>query len=186
MTLPQKFKYRFIGLSGTNAAGKGEVAKILKEFGFSYYSLSDILRQELAARGQEASRENLIEIGNLLREQFGFAILAKKTREKLATTDKAVIDSIRSPFEAEELAKLNNFILLAVDAPIELRFARAQARGRTENASTLKEFIALENREKSTTAGEQQIAKVIEMADEVIINDGDLAQLKKRLMEKLL
>ena len=42
-----------IGLTGRNAAGKGEVAKHLQTKGFQYYSLSDVIRDEIRSRGQE-------------------------------------------------------------------------------------------------------------------------------------
>ena len=39
-----------IGLTGTNAAGKGEAAAFLGTRGYAYLSLSDVLREELTAR----------------------------------------------------------------------------------------------------------------------------------------
>ena len=50
-----------IGITGTNAAGKGEASKYLVSKGFQYFSLSDVLREELAVAGKEATREHLIE-----------------------------------------------------------------------------------------------------------------------------
>ena len=40
-----------IGLTGTKASGKGIIADILKEGGFVYYSLSDIVGEEAARKG---------------------------------------------------------------------------------------------------------------------------------------
>ena len=59
-----------IGLTGKNAGGKGEVANYFKTKYFIYYSLSDIIREEATKRGLEHSRDNLIKIGNELREKF--------------------------------------------------------------------------------------------------------------------
>ena len=67
-----------IGLTGKNAAGKGEIANHLKSKGFVYFSLSDALREEATKRGLEHSRDNLINLGNEMRETFGNGILAKK------------------------------------------------------------------------------------------------------------
>jgi len=36
-----------IGLTGKNASGKGEIARFLQERGFTFMSLSDVLRDEL-------------------------------------------------------------------------------------------------------------------------------------------
>ncbi len=175
----------YIGLTGTNAAGKGTVAEILRSMGYSYISLSDEIRRELKSRGMEETRENLIKVGNELRGKFGFSVLADRVKERLRSGEKVVIDSIRSPFEAESLKKLPGFFLLAVDAPVELRFKRARARGRVENASTLEEFIEIENRERSSEAGRQQLDKTMSMADAVVINDSTVEDLKKKLEEVL-
>jgi hypothetical protein len=40
-----------IGLTGRNAAGKGEVARYLQRKSFYYYSLSDAIREEIRSRG---------------------------------------------------------------------------------------------------------------------------------------
>src|SRR5438552_1897783 len=56
-----------IGLTGPNAAGKGEAAAYLVRRGYAYHSLSDIVREEAAARGLSHSREDLIRVGNDLR-----------------------------------------------------------------------------------------------------------------------
>ncbi|MBI2107815.1 AAA family ATPase [Candidatus Woesearchaeota archaeon] len=69
-----------IGLTGKNASGKGEAAAYLKKKGFEYHSLSDILREEATKRGIEHARENLINLGNELRSQFGPNYLAKKNK----------------------------------------------------------------------------------------------------------
>jgi len=62
--------HRLIGLTGTNGAGKGEVASFYQKKGYGYLSLSDILREELKSRSLQASRDNLITCGNELRENL--------------------------------------------------------------------------------------------------------------------
>ena len=111
-----------IGLTGKNGAGKGEVARFLKESGYEYHSLSDILREELAARGQKVTREVLIGIGNELRAAYGAGVLAERTIGKLSAEAHAVVDSIRNPFEVEALRRRKNFSLIAVDADPKIRF----------------------------------------------------------------
>ena len=41
-----------IGLVGKNGAGKGEIAQFLQEIGFTYYSLSDVLRDSMDVGAQ--------------------------------------------------------------------------------------------------------------------------------------
>ncbi|MGB2843358.1 MAG: hypothetical protein WBC02_00730, partial [Candidatus Aminicenantaceae bacterium] len=98
---------------------------------------------------------------------------------------RAVIDSIRNPKEIDYLKKQKNFILLAIDAPVELRYKRAKKRGREESVSTLQEFIEKEAEEKTNRKKGQQLLNCIKMADFVVINDGSLENLHKKL-EKLI
>ena len=73
-----------IGLTGKNAAGKGEVANYLKTKGFIYYSLSDAIRKEATKRGLEHSRNNLINLGNELRKNFAPSYLAEQINKKIS------------------------------------------------------------------------------------------------------
>ena len=174
---------QLIGLTGTNGSGKGEAAEYFKKKGFSYFSLSDLIREELQKEGIEVTRDNLIQKGNQLREKYGPDILARRVIEKVKK--KAVIDSIRNPFEVEFLRNQGKFILLAIDAPVELRYERAKKRGREESASTLQEFIQKEKEEMTGSEKGQQLLSCIAMADLVIINDGTLENFHLKLEETL-
>ena len=169
-----------IGLTGTNAAGKTSVVKYFVARGFKYYSLSDAIRKELTERGQEHSRDNLRRVGNELRRLFGAAILAKRIRRQISSPN-VVIDSIRNVSEVKELRKLKHFVLLAIDAPIEIRFERASARGRIENAPTIEKFIELEELEKSIDKTAQNIDQCMKLADYFVYNDGTKEDLIKKI-----
>ncbi|MBI4452697.1 AAA family ATPase [Candidatus Woesearchaeota archaeon] len=180
-----------IGLTGKNAAGKGEAANYLKSKGFIYYSLSDIIREEATKRKLEHSRENLINLGNELRENFGPNYLAQqinnKIKAKLKNNPKQnfAIDSIRSPFEAKELMKNNDFFLVGVDAPIELRFKRLLERNRLGDAKTLEEFKAQEQRENLKSDTNQQLDETFRMPGEIILNSGTLGELHAKIDDLL-
>jgi dephospho-CoA kinase len=179
----EKKTYRFIGLTGTNGAGKGEAAAFFIKKGYVYFSLSDVIREKLKEEGLEASRDNLIRKGNDLRKQGGPDILARLIMEKVR--DRAVIDSIRNPKEMEYLKGQAGFILLAVVAPAALRFERVQKRGRNESASTLDAFIKKEAQERSDNPDAQQLDRCLAMADRTIVNDGSLEELHRKLEELL-
>ena len=174
---------KYVGLTGTNASGKGVTAAFFQEHGFSYFSLSDLIRKEIRKRSWEESRDNLIVAGNELRLKYGADILAKWVMQEVG--EKAVIDSIRNVKEVTFLKTQKNFILLAIDAPIEIRYERSKKRGRNESASSLKEFIQKENQELSGSETQQQIKKCMQLADFLIINDGTLEDLYRKL-EKFL
>lgn len=168
-----------IGLTGSFAAGKGEIANYLKTKGFVYHSHSDIIREYATKLGIEDTRENLRRLGNELRAKHSPSFLTKEITKKLTGRD--IVDSIRNPAEVEELRKRKGFILLGVDAPVELRFQRAMARGRTENASTLEEFKENEKKENIKNKTNQQLNECLKMADKIIINDRTLGELHKKI-----
>ncbi len=179
----------FIGLTGRNAAGKGEAAEFFQARGFNYLSLSDLLREELAARGLPATRENLTGAGKALRASQGAGVLATRAMKKLSpeiVKDKDwVIDSIRAPAEVTALRALPGFTLLAIDAPAELRFARLRARGRTGDSASLEEFIAHEAAEDTADPNGQQLSATFGLADVIIANAGERTALLARLQEFL-
>jgi len=174
-----KSEVRLIGLTGTNGAGKGEVASYIEKKGYSYFSLSDVIREVMKKEGIEESRNNLIKKGNQLREKHGADILARLVMKGIK--GKAVIDSIRNPKEIEFFRKQEEFILIAVDAPVEVRYKRAKMRGREESASNLQEFIEKEQEEMTESEKGQQLSICMNMADVAILNDGSLEDLRKKV-----
>lgn len=173
-----------IGLTGKNGAGKGEVARFLTESGYEYHSLSDILREELSARGQAVTREVLIAIGNELRANYGAGVLAERTLKKLGPEAHAVIDSIRNPFEVEALRRRKNFSLLSIDADPKIRFERAKARSREGEATTYEAFLEMEAREAQTfDPTTQQLNRTAEMADAVVYNNGTVEELHEQVRQ---
>ena len=176
-----------IGLTGKNASGKGEAANYLKSKGFIYHSLSDIIREEATKRDLEHSRDNLIDLGNELRTKHGPSYLAKQINNKIKQeliikkNQNFVIDSIRSPFEAKELMKNKDFILVGIEAPIELRFKRLLDRNRLGDAKTLEEFKQQEERENLKNDTNQQLDTTFGMAKSAIFNDGSLEELHKKI-----
>ncbi len=170
---------RLIGLTGTNGAGKGEVAAYLMKKGYSYFSLSDEIRADLRKKGKPLTRNHLIAMGNALRLRFGADILARRVMRKVK--GKAVIDSIRNLREVAYFRRQKNFILVAVDAPVELRYKRVRRRGRAESASSLEEFMAKEKEEMTGRPSEQQLRRVMAKADVMIINDGTRAALRQKV-----
>ncbi len=171
-----------IGLTGKNAAGKGEVASFLKDKSFYYYSLSDAIRDELDARKIPITRDSLIALGNELREKHGADILARRILQKIDPNRNYVIDSIRNPAEVAALRESGRFVLLNVDAPADVRFERIRSRNRENDPKTLKEFTAKEEAERKNTATHMQsIEDCQAMANFTIMNDEDLDTLHSKV-----
>jgi len=171
-----------IGLTGENCAGKGIVAEHLKSKGFYYLSLSDVIREELAAEGKEITRENLIEKGNELREKYGPTALSKKTLEKLERDRNYIIDSIRNGAEAAEIKSGPNCFLIYITAPAEIRFERMKSRGRESDPQTLDSFRKIEDLEmKNEEKTKQSLIEAFALADRKIINDENVEILHEKL-----
>jgi dephospho-CoA kinase len=163
------------GLTGPNASGKGAVSSYLASKGFAIHSLSDVIREELAARGEPPTRERMIRTGNALRRAGGAGVLAERLLARLG--DRDVVDSVRNPSEVEVLRRVPGFRLVHVDAPAALRFERSRRRGRAGDADTLEAFLELENQENSTDPTAQQLAATAALADLGILNDADIESL---------
>jgi len=176
-----------VGVTGFNAAGKGEVTEYLKTKGFKSTSLSDILRIEAKSKNLEPTRENLTKLGQTMRQQLHPGFLAEKALFHIDPTKSHVIDSIRHPYEIKILKQhLKPFLLIGVDAPVAMRFERSQVRGRQENAKNLEQFIEREQEEMKNNLNAQQLHHCMEMCDYLIINDGSVEELHSKVDQAIL
>lgn len=173
-----------VGLTGQLAAGKGVISDILvKEFGFTHYSLSDRVReiaasQERMSKNGMTGRESLQNVGNETRAWFGGDALAKLTAghvliDLISGKDHIVFDSIRNPDEILFLKKIPGFKLIAVIASREQRFKNIIARNRPTDPKTKEEFGRCDDRDQGI--GEnvlgQNVGKCIELADLCFVNE---------------
>ncbi len=168
-----------LGISGPNGAGKGEVVAWLQARSFYPLSLSDVLRDELQARGEVETRDRMIETGQALRREGGPGVLADRLVAKLLPDRNYVIDSIRHPAEVDALRRASpHFRLIWIEAAIATRLERLRARGRGGDPTTLAELEAVEARELgSADPNAQQLLAVRDRADFTLANDGTLADL---------
>ena len=178
-----QLRHRLVGLTGKNGTGKGEVAAYLMKKGYAYVSLSDEIREELRRKGVPITRDSLIAAGNALRRRYGADVLARRAMKKVR--GRTVIDSIRNGREVAFLRQQKNFILVAVDAPFEIRYERTRQRGRAESAESLEEFAAKEKMEMTGGTSGQQIRRCLDQADVTIVNEGSLEALHRQIEERL-
>ena len=168
-----------VGVAGPYGAGKGEVVEYLRARSFYALSLSDVLRDELRARGETETRERMIATGNELRARNGPAVLAEKICARLLPDRNYVIDSIRHPAEVATLrAQGRGFRLVWVDADPKLRIDRLRSRNRPGDPASLETLLEQEGRERSG-GGEsaQQLDAVAALADVRLRNEGSLPAL---------
>jgi len=173
-----------IGVTGNYASGKDTVAEILQELGFKHVSFSDMIRQEVVKRGQEITRDILIEVGNKMRENFGAEILAKRALEQVEEGN-YVFTSIRNPSEVELLKKRKDSVLVKVTAPDEVRLQRIVERNREHDPKTMQELKEKEAEENSNDPKAQQLNTVNSMATYELINASTLEELKEKVKDLL-
>lgn len=177
-----------IGITGTNGAGKGAVVDYLVEKGFTHYSSSGYLGEELDRRGVEKTRSNLRAVGNEFRAKYGNGYLPE-TFLKMANEQGVthiVIESVRSTGEAEKI-KAAGGVMLVVDADRKLRYDRIFARKTGKDFVDFDTFVAQEEREWYGAEGDHDmnIQRVMDMRDYTILNNGTFEELKGQVDEVL-
>ncbi len=177
-----------IGITGTLGAGKGTIVEYLvKNHGFKHYSVRDYIGNEIKKRGKEINRDTLVEVANDLRAHNSPSFITDELY-KIAVSkgENAVIESIRTPGEIESLRRSKNFVLLAVDAPVEIRYQRIILRQSETDRVSEETFIQNEKREMtSTDPNKQNLSKCILEADYLLNNGGNKEALYEQL-EKIL
>ncbi|MBI4444667.1 MAG: AAA family ATPase [Acidobacteria bacterium] len=175
-----------IGLTGKNGAGKGVIADFLRAKGFYYYSLSDVIREEIQARGLAVEREKLVEVGTELRGRYGNGYLAESILQRIQPDKNYVVDSFRHPDEVAVFRSRPDFHLFTVEAEPQVRFERLKSRARENDPKTFETFLELEKREEASPRSEgQQLRACEQLADFRLVNNGTIEELHCRVTEVL-
>jgi dCMP deaminase len=175
-----------IGITGTLGAGKGTVADYLvKKRKFLHFSVREFLIKEIKKRKLTVNRDSMVLVANDLRKKYGGNYIVESLYKEAERKEKnSVIESIRSPLEAEFLKNKDNFYLFAVDAKPRLRYERNIKRGSETDHQTYKEFVTDEKREMtSKDPARQNLKKCMEMSDFTFENNGDIKELNNKIEE---
>lgn len=175
-----------IGITGTIGAGKGTVVDYLvKNKGFKHFSARALIVEEIEKRGLENNRDNMVIVGNDLREKYGSGYMAEELfRRAKESGENGIIESLRAVGEVETLRNKGEFVLLAVDADSKIRYERIVNRGTTTDNVSFEKFLADEAKEMdSTDLNKQNLKKCIEMADFIIENNGTMEELNSKINE---
>jgi dephospho-CoA kinase len=154
------------------------------------HSLSDELRAEVRLRGLPVDRDVLRSMGHELRLKHGSGVLSQRVLDRVSLDARqgvhppvTIVDSIRNPGEVRVLraALAGDFVLVAVEAPVEALIERIRARARAgdvlDDDDLAKQVLAAEMGLNEPEHG-HNIADCIALADVHVDNRGSLAELE--------
>lgn len=170
------------GLTGLPGSGKSEIGRVAKERGYPVVRMGDMVWDHLRDLGYELRSEIVGKVAHQRREKEGADVWAKVTADyirdsiKDSEPDFVFIDGVRSIDEADRFRKeFDDFSIVAVHTSPATRYERILARKRVDDTLSYESFMEREKRELSWG-----IARVIVLADIMIVNDGSLEELLKK------
>ena len=179
---------RVVGTVGLPGSGKGELAAVAREAGIPVVTMGDVIRGACRDRGRDPSTDHG-EVAKALREENGPAAIAERSLPLIrdavreTDTDTVVVDGLRSMVEVEAFREAfgENFLIVSIEAPFDLRAERLAERGRDSSDSDLEALRARDERELSFGMGE-----VMNAADVRIDNTDSLEAFRTSVRELLL
>ncbi|WP_406660305.1 dephospho-CoA kinase [Methanolobus sp. ZRKC3] len=171
---------KILAFVGMPASGKSEASSVLGDHGITVINMGDVIREEVLRRGLEATDANTGGVGTDLRENQGKDAVAKRCIPKIraAADDFIAIDGVRSVAEVECFKQEfgDDFTLVSIDSPLEIRFERVMARKRSDDMQDIAALKVRDERELGWGMGE-----AMEVADVVITNNDTLEDFKKKI-----
>ena len=172
-----------IGVVGSIASGKNSFVEALTSKGFINLRVSDELKELARQKGIPLERKPLQDLGNELREKYGQGFLAERVMEKIIPGGNYVIDSIRNPGEIEIFRNHDDFVLIGVDAPVEIRLQRILSRKKPGDPKTIEEAREMEARDRGEGENKsgQQVSACFELSDYKLVNNGTMQELNSKI-----
>ncbi len=180
LTVPMKL----IAFVGMPASGKSEASAAARRLSIPIVNMGNVVREETERRGLALTDENLGGTGTKLRIEEGMDAIAKRCvpRIRMLGSPVVVVDGTRNIEEINYFKRQfgNDFKLIAIKTPFDLRFERVKKRCRLDDMSSIEELKRRDEREKSWG-----LEGAIEMADVTIENTRSIEKFRKEI-EKLL
>lgn len=155
---------------GQPGAGKDELANFFeKRRKFCHISTGNIIREEMRKKNIPTNRGSMRVFSQNMRNKVGNMYPANIAAERIVGN--TVITGPRNVAEVEFFKNrfADWFVLVAVDAPIEVRYERVKnGRNRAGDDISFDEFKAQEEAEYNS--GTHELSKLLSMADYVIDN----------------
>ena len=162
---------RALCVTGMPGSGKEVFLEEASRKGLSVVRMGDVVREEAARRGIDLTDADVGGMADREREAQGSDIWARRTLERIRT-DRVVIDGLRSLEELDSFAaRFDDLVIVAVHASQATRYRRIAERARPDDITSEDAFRTRDRRELRWGLG-----GVIALADEVVVNEGDLTK----------
>lgn len=174
---------KLIAFVGMPASGKSEASAIARSLKIPVINMGDVVREENARRGLPPTDENIGGTGTALRREEGMDAIAKRCVPRIPLNfPVVVVDGIRNIEEINYFKKTfgDDFKLIAIHTPFELRFERVKRRSRSDDMRSIEELKKRDEREKGWG-----LEKAIEMTDVTIQNIDAIEKFRKQIEELL-
>ncbi len=150
---------------------------IARKRGLSVIRMGDVVREEAASRGIDLTDAEVGGMADRDRGKHGNDIWARRTLDRIET-DHVVIDGLRSLEELDAFAERfdDGLVLVAVHASQNTRYRRIARRARPDDIHSEDAFRTRDRRELRWGLG-----GVIALADEVVVNEGDLGEFQAQV-----
>lgn len=174
-----------IGLVGLPGSGKSEAATVAEELGIPVITMGDVIRNACKERGLEPARHHGA-VAEELREEGGPGAIAEESipiiEDALIENEAVVVDGIRSDAEVTRFKEAfgDDFLLVCIEAPFELREQRIASRGRDDTSADGESLSERDERELGFGMGE-----AMETADIYVRNTDSLEVFRQRIREFL-
>ncbi|WP_267641454.1 AAA family ATPase [Haloarchaeobius amylolyticus] len=171
-----------IGTVGLPGSGKGEAATVAREHDIPVVTMGDVIRQECRDRGLDPATHHG-EIATALREENGPAAIAERSlpmiREELEDSDTVLVDGLRSGVELDAFREEfgDDFVLVSIEAPFEVRKERLADRGRDKGEDEGGESLEARDERERGFGMDDAMAR----ADVVIDNTDTLATFRTKI-----
>jgi dephospho-CoA kinase len=175
---------RVIGTVGLPGSGKSEAAAVAERAGIPVVTMGDVVRAETEARGLPPEEHGTV--ARALREEDGPAAIAERSlpmvEDHLETSETVVVDGLRSGIEVDAFEERfgDDFTLVSVEAPFEVRAERLAERGRDLTDEDRDALLERERREL-----EFGMDEAMDRADVVINNTDSLEAFRRRVRRVL-
>jgi dephospho-CoA kinase len=174
-----------IGLIGEMGSGKDTVADYIgKKYKSQSISFSQPLRDILDRIYLPQSRKNMVALGTLLRKQFGNNLIAKTIIEEIGDSKAKIVclPNVRLKEDITKLKKLDNFLLISIEAEPKTRYTRITKRSQNsdDKTKTWKQFLT--DSKLLTEIGIKNLAKKAQFN---LDNNGNYRQLYVQIDEAM-